>query len=180
MSKMLKVTRTPTFVRIIREVKVHDGSEKHDVTSHETPLKKFDDAMQDLCDVVANIMEVGYGYKTGMVIDSVSISHTKAGTRSVSIGFSKHIDAVESDHPMSTPVFQIDDAGKGEESAGRRQCAKKHAEMVSDFLDRAEDYAKGKRQQQMLNFADPKPEKKKDGEGTTPLPFEKPGAAAGE
>lgn len=178
MSKILKVTRTATFVRIIREVKVHDGSEKHDVTAHETPLKKFDETMQDLCDVVANVMEFGQGYKKGMVIDYVALTHTKAGTRSAVIGFSKHVDAVEHDHPMDTVSFQIDDAAKGEEGGSRRQCSKKHAEMVAEFIDEAEKYAKGKRQQQMLNFADSKPEKKDEAGGTGTLPFEKAGAAA--
>lgn len=169
--KLLKVKRDATSVRIVREVKVHDGAEKHDVTAHEAPLKKFDLAMQALTDVVANIMELGQDYKKGMVIDAVAISHTKSGTRSVSIDYSKHIDAVEHDHPMSTVMFQIDDAPKGEE--GRRQCTKKHAELVAEFLDRAEDYANGKRQQIMLNFGKSTEDKKKDaGDGTQPLKFE--------
>ncbi len=176
MSKLLKVTRTETFVRIRRELKIDDGSRTIDETSHEAPLKKFDTAMQALTDVVANILELGQGYKKGMVIDSVSISHTKAGTRSASIDFSKHIDAVEHDHPMSTVMFQIDDAPKGEE--GRCQCSKKHAELVAEFLERAEDYANGKRQQQMLNFNSKKAEAEaEDKTGTTPLPLDgEPGA----
>lgn len=173
MSKILKVTRAPTFVRIRRELKVEDGSRTIDETSHEVPLKKFDTAMQSLADVVANIMELGGDYKKGMEIDSVSVSHTKAGTRSVSIAFSKHIDAVEHVHPMDTVSFQIDDSAKGEEGGNRRQCSKKHAEMVAEFLDRAEDYANGKRQQQMLNFSDSKEEKKKNAGGPE-LPLEPP------
>lgn len=173
MSKILKVTRTPTFVRIRRELKVEDGSRTIDETSHEAPLKKFDTAMQALADVVANVMELGQGYKKGMSIDSVSVTHTKAGTRSASISFSKHIDAVEHDHPMDTVSFQIDDAAKGEEGGSRRQCSRKHAEMVAEFLDCAEAYANGKRQQIMLNFADNKDDKKKeDKTGTATLPFE--------
>jgi hypothetical protein len=191
--KLLKVIRNAAFVRIVREapglkMEANDpsrpgktlttqGVEKLDVTSHEAPLKSFDKAMQALKDVVANILETGQEWKKGVVITSVSISHTKAGTRSVSISFQKEISATEGDHPMDTPMFQIDDAEEGEDGQ-RRQCSKKHAEQVAEFLDEAESYVKGKRQQQLLPLDDGKSEGAEPTEGDL-LDFKK-GAAAGE
>ena len=171
--KLLKVIRNASFVRIVREaagqkVEANDpknpgktittqGVEKLDVTSHEAPLPAFDKALQALKDVVANVLETGQEWKKNMTIVSVSVSHTKAGTRSVSIAFQKEIDATESAHPMDTPMFQIDDGADGEDGQ-RRQCSKKHAELVADFLDKAEAYANGKRAQQMLPLDDGKSE----------------------
>ena len=157
MPKLLKFIRDDSFVRFRREMKVHDGIENHDITAHEAPLKSFDKALQALSDVVANVMDVGQDYKKGMVIRSVSISHTKAGTRSVAIAFTKHINATEGVHPMDTPFFQIDDSSTNEE--GRKQVSKKHAELVSAAIEEAEAYAEGKRAQQMLPLDDGKSEK---------------------
>lgn len=155
--RLLKIIRNESFVRFVREVTITKGTEeKQDITAHEAPLPSFDKALQALTDVAANILEVGQDYKKGMAIVSVSISHTKAGTRSVSIAFVKKIDATGTDHRLDTPVFQVDDAGKGEEGGQRRQCSKKHAELVADFLDEAVKYANGKRAQQMLPLDDGK------------------------
>jgi len=157
--KILKVIRNESFVRFVREVTVTKGTEeKQDITAHEAPLPAFDKALQALADVAVNILEVGQDYKQGMAIVSVSISHTKAGTRSVSLAFVKKIDATGTEHRLDTPVFQIDDARKGEEGGQRRQCSKKHAELVGDFLDEAVKYANGKRAQQMLPLDDGKSE----------------------
>jgi hypothetical protein len=155
--KLLKVIRNESFVRFVREVTVTKGTEeKQDITAHEAPLPAFDKALQALSDVAVNILELGQEYKKGVAVVSVSVSHTKAGTRSVSIAFVKTIDATGTEHKLDTPVFQIDDAGKGEEGGQRRQCSKKHAEMVAAFLDEAVKYANGKRAQTMLPLDDGK------------------------
>jgi len=161
--KLLRIIRDESFVRFIREVTITKGTEKQDITAHEAPLPSFDKAMQALKEVVVNILDIGNEYKHSMTITAMTISHTKHGTRSVSINFLKTLTATEANHRLNTPMFQIDDSSEGEE--GRKQCAKKHGELVAKFIEEAEAYASGERAQQMLPLDDGKSQKAEPQEG---------------
>lgn len=153
--KILKFTRRKDAVQFKHEVQGHEAVEERDHTCHEAPLQSLDDALQALAAVACNILEVGAPYSEGLVVVGVSISHTKKGTRSASIVFTKKLDATGTAHRMDTPVFQFDDPAEGEEGE-RRQCAKRHAELLVEFLSEAEKYASGERQQQLLPLGDGK------------------------
>lgn len=179
--KILKITRTDSFVQICHEVtgytvktnapgaaggvKEATGTEERDITAHEAPMKSFDKALQALTDVVANILETGEEWKKGIVIKTVAFSYTKKGTRSAAIFFTRDLDATETAHRMSTPFFQIDDAAEGEE--GRRQCAKEHAKAIAKVISEAEKYADGERDQRMLPLDDGKSENAEPAQGDT-------------
>lgn len=182
--KILKVTRTESQVQFRQEVQGNKSVEEHDVIAHEAPLKSFDDSLQALTDVVANILEVGQGYKKGMVIVSLAVSYTAKGTRSATIVFTKELDATGAAHRMVTPQFRFDDPKEGDD--GARQCAKKHAEMIQACIEETEKYAAGERQQRLLPLDDAKsqsaepkggdvldfknPPPGDDGQGSTPPP----------
>ncbi len=170
--KLLRIIRSESFIRFRREIHGHEerltdttvaAVEQHDITTHEAPLKSFDSAMQAMTDAVCNILEVGQEYKNAMVITSMSISHTKHGTRSVAISFKKAITATLTNHSMVTPMFQIDDVLDGEE--GRMQCTKLHAEQIAKFIEEAIRYAEGDRAQQMLPLDDGESEQAEPNDG---------------
>lgn len=148
--KLLKITRTDTEVRFVHEVKTETGFEERDHTAHEAPLKKFDDALKALGPVAAKVLELPATYADGITVQTLTLSYTKNGTRSAQIFFTKALDATSTQHPMKTPTFQVDDGGKDEDT--RRQCTPSHAKAVQEMIDRAEDYANGKRQQMLLTF----------------------------
>lgn len=174
--KILKVTRDDSSVQFRHEVQGHKAVEERDHTCHEAPLKAFDNALQALADVAVNILELGQGYKKGIVIIALALSYTKKGTRSASIVFSKELDATGSNHRMTTPVFQFDDSAEGEDGQ-RRQCSKKHAEMIDVMVRETENYANGERQQRLLPLDDGKSEGAEPQGGDT-LKFETPPAGS--
>lgn len=168
--KILKVVRTDAFVKIRQELaksseqkngpdpdkpgetktKLVTSSSEFEETAHETPLPAFDEALQALADVVCNVMELGQGYKKGITVTGLALSYTNSNVRTAVISFVKEFNATSSSHPMKTQAFQIDDGKKADD--GRRQCAKKHAELVVDFIKQAQKYAAGERSQQLLKF----------------------------
>lgn len=160
--KMLKIVRTDSLVRYRHEFKTENGVGEGDITEHDAPLKKFDDALQALSAVAAKVLECPPDWADGITVTSLAISYTKAGTRSATIGFKKSLDSTSTMHGMDTPAFQIDDAGDKEE--GRRQCTPTHAKACIAMIERAEEYAAGDRQQMQLPLPSTKAEKiKKDG-----------------
>jgi hypothetical protein len=173
--KVTKVIREEAAVEFHHEVQGHQATEERKIRAHEAPLKSFDETLQSLTDVCVSILELGQSYKTGMKILAVSFSYTKHGTRSASISFSKELSATEAAHRLTTPLFQFDDAADGEDS-GRRQCTKKHAELLGAMIVEAENYANGERQQRLLPLDDGKSENAEP-QGGAQLPFEtgKPG-----
>lgn len=173
--KILKVIRDEDRVQFRHEVQGHKAVEERDHTCHEAPLKSFDDALQSLSDVVVNILELGQGYRKGITVVSVSFSYTKKGTRSAAITFSKELDATNGAHRLTTPLFQFDDAAEGEDSGQRRQCTKKHAELIDVLIVETEKYANGERQQRLLPLDDGKSEGAEPKGGDT-LRFEAPAA----
>jgi len=165
--KMLKIVRTDSLVRYRHEFKTENGVGEGDITEHDQPLKKFDDALQALGPVAAKILECDPEWAKGIVVHSLAISYTKAGTRSATIGFKKSLDSTSTMHGMDTPAFQIDDAGDKED--GRRQCTPTHAKAVMTMIERAEEYAAGDRQQAQLPLASTKAEKIKKEGGTVAM-----------
>lgn len=192
--KLLRIMRTDSLVRYRHEVtgettkansskkqgetEDYTGTEERDVIAHDAPLKKFDDCLQALRKVAAKVLECPPDWAETVVVKSLSISHTKNGTRSASIGFTKSIHSTSSLHGMATPFFRIDD----DKEEGRRQCAPTHADMVVDMIREAEKYANGKRQQMQLPLGEA--EKVKSGMSkedlTEPIKFPEGSAAAGE
>lgn len=152
--KLLKVTRTDTEVRFAHEVKTETGVETRDHTAHEAPLKKFDDALADLAAVAAKMLELPADYADGISVHTLSLTYTKQGTRSAQILFTKGLDATSTQHPLKTPFFQIEDGKKDEGT--KRQCPPGAAKAVENMIDRAVEYAKGKRQQMQLGLGDKK------------------------
>ena len=172
--KVTKVIREESAVEFHHEVQGHQATEERKIRAHEAPLKTFDKCLQALADVVCNILELGTGYAKGIVVLAVSFSYTKKGTRSASIVFAKELDATGSAHRMTTPVFQFDDAAEGEDGQ-RRQCSKKHAELLDQMIRETEAYANGERQQRLLPLDDGKSEGAEPKGGDT-LKFETPPA----
>lgn len=169
--KILKVVRTDAFVKIRQEV--HRSSEQQttpdkdnpgkaktqlvtstrelEETAHEAPLPAFDDALQALSGVAANILGCPKEWTKGITVVALGLTYTEQGIRSAQVSFVKEMKAIEDGlHPMKTPFFQIDD-GKTP-AQGRRQCAKGHAEQVIEFIKEAQRYANGERSQQLLKF----------------------------
>lgn len=162
--KLLKIVRTDQLVRYRHEFKTENGIGEGDITEHDAPLKKFDDALQALAPVAAKLLECDPEWAKGITVHSLAISYTKAGTRSAIIGFKKSLDSTSAMHGMDTPAFQIDDAGDKED--GRRQCTPTHAKAVILMIERAEEYAAGERLQMQLPLASTKAEKIKKEGGT--------------
>lgn len=180
--KILKVVRTDAFVKIRQEssrsseqkngpdpdkpgetkTKTVTSSSEFEETAHEAPLPAFDEALQALADAVVNVMELGQGYKKGLTVTGIALSYTNSNVRTAVISFVKEFNATSSSHPMKTQAFQIDDGKKADD--GRRQCAKKHAEAIVDFIKQAQRYAAGERSQQLLKFEEESTEKD-DGQG---------------
>lgn len=148
--KMISIACSEVDVVFNHEVKTKTGFEIQKIEAHDAPLEKFYDAMKGLAPVVASIMEVPSEWAAGITVNKLSISYTKNGTRSATIQFTKVLDRTTCQHPLKTPMFQIDDGGKGEDT--RRQCTPKHAAAVEEMIKRAEDYANGKRSQMQLGL----------------------------
>lgn len=147
--KFLKILRDEEFVRcrFVTDDAIM-AREEIEQTSHEAPLTSFDTALQALAPIACNILELGKSYDDGMTVRSVRIKRTKSGTRSVSIGFEKKLNAVDNPHRFSTPLFNIDQPGENEQ--GARECSPKQTELIDAFIKEAEKYQNGDRQQRLL------------------------------
>lgn len=187
MPKLLKISRDESAVRFRHEVQGetlklpdpknpgktidHTSMEERTVVAHETPLKSFDEALQELTSVACSILELGVSYQKGIEVRALGISYTKHGTRSAQIFFRKYLDKTETWHPLATPVFQIDEPKSQETS--KRQCSAPHAKLVADMIREANKYAAGKRQQTLLDFdGKAKGDSDDDGPSTEPLQFD--------
>ncbi len=186
--KILTVVRSDAFIEIRHEVaktseqktvpdkdkpgepktKLVTSSSEFREKAHEAPLPAFDAALQALADVIVNILGVGQAWKKGISVVSLHLTYTESNVRTAVIGFVKQIDATSGLHPMKTPAFQIDDGKKSDD--GRRQCAKKHADAVIEFIKEAQRYAAGERSQQLLKFEDDGAEEEGEDDKTIPMP----------
>ena len=79
--KILKCVREDKVVIFTIEVEGHKSTEEREIKAHEAPLASFDEAMQKLVPVACKVMEFPPDYKQGMIVKSVTVSHTKNGTR---------------------------------------------------------------------------------------------------
>lgn len=181
--KLKKITRTDSLVRYrfeqtAEKTKANDknkpgetvesqGAKECDITEHDAPVEKFDTCLQALGPVAAKVLEMSPDWARSVTVHTLTVSYTKKGTRSASIGFTKALDATSSNHGMDTPIFQIDDASPGEE--GRRQVHQKHADTVIEMIKQAEAYIKGKRGQLTLPLNSTKAEAAKDAGGSLVL-----------
>jgi hypothetical protein len=150
--KILKAVREDNYVQFRQEVDGHNSTEEHDIKAHEAPLVSFDTHLQALAPVACKVLEFPPSYAEGATVKSVTVSHTKRGTRSVAIKIVKTLDATGNAHAITTPLFQIDDAAEGEE--GRKQVSQAHADACGVFLLEVEKYASGERQQRLLPLDD--------------------------
>lgn len=158
--KILKVVRDKTQIVFKQEVKGAMGIDTETRTTHEAPLKTFDSALQKLTPVICYILGTGQQWGDEVLVKSIDLSYTAKGTRSVKIGFTRTLAATEKDHPMETPMFQFDAPADSEADA--RECHSKHAEAVDKFIDEAEKYIKGERQQMLLELPKNEPKKAKE------------------
>ena len=125
------------------------------ITSKAEPLPEFHEAVAQLPTVFCSVMELDPSWKNGLVIDKVSISRTKQGTRSVVLSGTKQLECrSEFLHPVSSPCIQIDDSSDGESGAVAIPSAL--AEVVAKAIDQAERYMNGERAQGEINFNEAK------------------------
>lgn len=151
--KLLKITRDDKFVEYQIETAGHQAEEDRTVRCHEAPLQSFDDALQNLGDVAAKILELRND--SGVTVKSLAIRRTKHGTRSAVITISRHLKTTDKPHRFRTPVFQFDDPTEDEEP---RECTKEQAELLNIVVSEAEKYVAGERQQRLLPLDGEAPE----------------------
>lgn len=156
--KIIKVTRDDAFVRVQYATDSLTNPEIHDITTHEAPRPKFDKLLQSLGAIAINILEMNDD--AGVNVKSFAIARTKYGTKSVTINFTKLLNATSTDHAMSTPQFRIDPPADSEQ--GSRECSEKQAKVILDMIEAAEAYLEGDRAQTLLPF--PKAKSKEDEE----------------
>lgn len=132
------------------------SSEERDVTAHEAPLPELSDAFSALAPVVCAICEFAPDYMDGLSVSKLTISTTKAGTRSVKFKATKQLECRKDFlWKIETPMVQIDKPADGE--SGQIDIEdKKHLKLVLTAIKEAERYANGERSQQLLNFDEAK------------------------
>jgi hypothetical protein len=130
------------------------ATEERNIIAHESPLPELTDAYSRLAPAFCEILELGSEYATGLNVFRMSVSTTKAGTRSVKMFATKQLES-RSDylHRMDCPFVQIDPPADGE-SGSVEVTNKAHLELIMDALTEAERYAAGERSQTTLGFDD--------------------------
>lgn len=145
------------------------GRDKRAITSFEAPMASFEDALDALTPVACNILGLGEDYAEGAKTRVVTISYSKRGTRSCQLQIKKEISATNSNHCISTPKFQFDDAQDGEQ--GQMECSKKQKEVIEAFIAEAIKYIGDKdnppqRQQRLLPLVEAEPAEGEELPGT--------------
>jgi hypothetical protein len=131
------------------------AQEERRITAHEAPLPELQEAFARLAPVFCEILEVEPGWAEGLNVTRLSISYTKAGTRSIRMRATKQLDCRRDYlHVIDAPMVQIDKPADGE--SGEIQIEKKHVERVLHAIKEAERYANGERSQALLNFDEAK------------------------
>lgn len=149
-----KIVREESFVRFTL-VRQGDAEAEVEITEKhkEAPLASFDETLSQLSDVLSDVMELPMGEWCDPVqVYGVAISTTDGGTRSVQLLFRRAFLPTEKVHPMKSPFFRIDHPKDGE--AGERECTESSAVQVAQFLNEAERYINGDRQQTLLPVKD--------------------------
>jgi len=131
------------------------ATEERTIVAHEAPLADLSNSYANLAPVFCDILEVEPSWTDGLSIYRMSISHTKAGTRSVRFFATKQLNCRRDFlHKVQSPMVQIDKPADGE--SGEVQLDKKQVNLVLKAIKAAEDYANGKRSQSLLNFDEAK------------------------
>ncbi len=145
----------------IMNIKTADGKdakESRNVNAYEEPLPSLSKAFSALAPVMValwNIPDADQDYKDRIKVNGITISHTKAGTRSVILRGKVQLDSrVDYLHPMESPMVQIDDNAEGE--SGEVQISDpKHLKAIKKVIQECEGYADGtKRSQKLLDFSE--------------------------
>ena len=136
----------------------NDAQENRNVNAYEEPLPSLLKAFSVLPAVMAALWNVSDpDYADRIKVHGITISHTKAGTRSVILRGKIQLDSRTNYlHPMESPMVQIDDNGEGE--SGEVQISdQKHLKAIKKAIHECEGYAYGtKRSQKLLDFSESK------------------------
>lgn len=125
------------------------------VTSQQAPLIDLTNAFSKLAPVMCRICEWEPGYQDMLFVKKISISYTKAGTRSVKFVASKQLNSRRDHlHTFECPFVQIDKNADGE--SGEVQVDKKDAVIITAAIKEAERYAAGERSANPINFDEAK------------------------
>lgn len=133
-----------------------DAQENRSVSAFEEPLPSLQKSFAALRPVLAasyNIPDYET-YADRITVHGITISHTKAGTRSVIIRGKLQLDSrTDYLHSFVSPMLQIDKPQDGED--GDIQIKdEKHLRAVYKAISEAEGYADGsKRSQKLLDFS---------------------------
>jgi len=123
-----------------------EATEERKVICHELPKDSLGEALQNLNSTVIEVMGFVKDYREGMVVDGFSLSHTKNGTRSMEISFTKQLDNIGGKpHKLKTPFFRIDDPADGENGSVNIEAA--NVKACKHAIHEAKSYAKGDRSQ---------------------------------
>jgi hypothetical protein len=133
-----------------------DHMETYDVTAFEAPHPEMDKALAALAPVCQRIAELA----SVATIDPyyLTVSYTKHGTRSATIGFRRKLEATGKVYKFKTPAFKIDDPADDEDTD--RQCSTDESDLIIAVINEGIRYAKGERQQILLPLDDPNAEPK--------------------
>jgi hypothetical protein len=126
--------------------------EERRIVAHEAPLPELTNSFAKLSPVFCEVLEVEPGWADGLTVTRLTISYTKAGTRSVKFRATKQLE-VRKDflHTIDCPFVQIDKSADGE--SGQIDLEdKKHIKLVLEAIKQAERYANGERSQALLSF----------------------------
>jgi hypothetical protein len=104
-----------------RDTEAHD----HALTCKDAPLASFDAALQELCDDVLDIAELGEMYSDGMRVQSVSLSLSeKTGARGCVVTAMKTLAIANAPLALHTPHLLAESASNGDEPSGEAEPAK--------------------------------------------------------
>ena len=166
--KLTKYTRQAKKVVAHWSANGQQGEEEHSVKSPQAPLDELENAMQCLKDVICSVMELPLNWMETVQVRSAAISYTKAGTRSIQIGYTKALRCGKVE-TYKTPMFQVDPPAESENE--QSPCNTEERIAICSFIDAAEAYVKGDRKQSDCeaithSFDDPNQDK---------LPFDEDG-----
>lgn len=132
------------------------ATEERTIIAHEAPLPELIAAFAKLSPVVCEILEVEPAWADGLSVFRLTITYTKAGTRSVKFRATKQLECRKDYlHKIDIPFVQIDKPQDGE--SGQIDITdKKHLKLVLEAIKQAERYANGERSQALLNFDEAK------------------------
>lgn len=157
--KLIKLVRNKKDIVTVVQKPNDDGHlETYDITSHEAPHPQMDVSLEALAPIVRRVME--FKSVAGINAYSLSLSHTKHGTRSATIGFTRNLNITKKDYRTSTVSFRIDDPAQDEE--GERECNKAETDVIDVVVSEAIRYHNGERQQMLLGELEAEPSKGED------------------